>query len=154
MIDKYGLDYYEDVVREYVEDSRRYALRRLKTQAVPGRLRKSQFKDLAMKGKRVVLPKQDVDILFNLPLDITITSSGKLQVSFDGASAIVPFGENINPVALSSGLLNGFSHIVGFDMFSSGTTYSRNGVAATAYVFPMPTTSAILALLTRDTVAR
>ncbi|HET9477155.1 MAG TPA: hydantoinase B/oxoprolinase family protein [Dehalococcoidia bacterium] len=124
LIDKYGLDYYEDVVREYVEDSRRYALRRLKTQAIPGRLRKSQFKDLAMKGKRVVLPKQDIDVLFNLPLDITVTSSGKLEVSFDGASSLVPFGENINPVALSSGLLNGFSHIVGFDMFSSGTTYA------------------------------
>lgn len=124
LIDKYGLDYFKDVTREYLEDSRRYAIKRITTQAVPGRLRKSQFKDLAMKGKRVVLPKQDTDVLFSLPLDITITGSGKLQVSFDGASGIVPFGENINPIALSSGLLNGFSHIVGFDMFSSGTTYA------------------------------
>ena len=31
---------------EYVEDSRRYAVGRVKTQTVPGRIRKSQFKDL------------------------------------------------------------------------------------------------------------
>ncbi len=124
LIDKYGLDYFKDVAREYLEDSRRYAVKRIETQAVPGRLRKSQFKDLAMKGKRVIVPKQDIDVLFNLPLDITITPSATLQVSFEGASGIVPFAENINPIALSSGLLNGFSHIVGFDMFSSGTTYA------------------------------
>src|SRR5690606_20143861 len=34
----------------------------------------------------------------------------------------VPFGENISPSALKSGLLNGYSHVVGFDMFNSGPT--------------------------------
>ena len=70
LIDKYGLDYFKDVTREYIEDSRRYAVSRVKTQAVPGRVRKSIFKDLAMKGKRVILPQQDIDCLFNLPMEV------------------------------------------------------------------------------------
>ncbi len=57
-------------MQEYVEDSRRYAVARVKTQGVPGRIRKSNFKDLAMAGKRVILPQQNVDCLFNLPLEI------------------------------------------------------------------------------------
>jgi hypothetical protein len=60
--DKYGLDYFKDVMQEYVEDSRRYATARVKTQGVPGRIRKSNFKDLAMLGKRVIMPQQNVDL--------------------------------------------------------------------------------------------
>src|SRR3990170_4646314 len=79
MIDKYGLDYFKDVMKEYVEDSRRYAVSRVRTQAVPGRLRKSNFKDLAMAGKRVILPHQDIDCLFNLPLEVRVDADAKLH---------------------------------------------------------------------------
>ena len=120
MIDKYGLDFFEDVTREYIEDSRRYAVSRVRTQAVPGRIRKSNFKDLAMKGKRVLLPQQNVDCLFNLPLEITIDREAKVAISLRGASGWVPFGENITPNALVSGMLNAYSHVVGFDMFNWG----------------------------------
>ncbi len=122
VIDKYGLEFFIEATREYVEDSRRYAVGRIQTQTVPGRIRKSQFKDLAMKGKRVLLPKQDVDCLFNLPMELVVRPDGTIRISLRGASGTVPFGENINPTALKSGLLNGYSHIVGFDMFNSGPT--------------------------------
>ena len=121
LIDKYGLDYFKDVMQEYVEDSRRYSVARVKTQAVPGRLRKSNFKDLAMKGKRVIMPNQDIDILFNLPLEITIDVDAKVNFSLSGASSWVPFGQNITPPAILSALLNTYSHIVGFDMFNWGS---------------------------------
>ena len=121
MIDKYGLDHFKDVMREYVEDSRRYAVRRVKTQAVPGRLRKSNFKDLAMSGKRVIMPSQNIDCLFNLPLEITIDADAKVIFSLKGASSWVPFGQNITPPAIMSALLNAYSHIVGFDMFNWGS---------------------------------
>jgi len=122
VIEKYGLDFFLDVSREYVEDSRRYAVGRVKTQTVPGRVRKSQFKDLAMKGKRVLMGKQDRDCLFNLPMELEITADAGVHLSLRGASGTVPFGENISPTALKSGLLNGYSHIIGFDMFNSGPT--------------------------------
>ena len=121
MIDKYGLDHFKDVMREYVEDSRRYAVRRVKTQTVPGRLRKSNFKDLAMSGKRVIMPSQNIDCLFNLPLEITIDADAKVIFSLKGASSWVPFGQNITPPAIMSALLNAYSHIVGFDMFNWGS---------------------------------
>ncbi|MFP6600353.1 MAG: hydantoinase B/oxoprolinase family protein [Deltaproteobacteria bacterium] len=122
VIDKYGLDFFRDATKEYIEDSRRYAVGRVKTQAVPGRIRKSQFKDLAMKGKRVLLGKQDKDCLFNLPMELEVKADAGVRISLRGASGTVPFGENISPTALKSGLLNGYSHIVGFDMFNSGPT--------------------------------
>jgi acetone carboxylase alpha subunit len=120
VIDKYGLDFFRDAAQEYVEDSRRYAVGRVKTQTVPGRIRKSQFKDLAMKGKRVLLGKQDIDCLFNLPMELEIQADAKVRISLRGASGTVPFGQNISPTALQSGLLMGYSHIIGFDMFNSG----------------------------------
>lgn len=120
LIEKYGAEYLEDVMREYVEDSRRYATVRVKTQAIPGRIRKSNFKDLAMAGKRVIRPEQNRDCLFNLPMEITIRPDAKVCFSLRGASGWVPFGENITPKALISALLNGYSHMVGFDMFNWG----------------------------------
>jgi len=64
LIDKYGIDFFKEVIREYVEDGRRYAMKRVKTQTVPGRIRKSNFKDLAMQGKRVatILCGDNIDL--------------------------------------------------------------------------------------------
>jgi acetone carboxylase alpha subunit len=120
MIEKYGLDFFLDASKEYVEDSRRYAVGRVKTQTVPGLIRKSQFKDLAMKGKRTLLAKQDIDCLFNLPMELEIEADANVRISLRGASGTVPFGQNISPTALKSGLLMAYSHIIGFDMFNSG----------------------------------
>ncbi|MFN8036477.1 MAG: hydantoinase B/oxoprolinase family protein [Acidimicrobiia bacterium] len=122
VIDKYGLDFFLEATQEFVEDSRRYATGRVKSQAVPGRMRKSQFKDIAMKGKNVLMAQQDVDILMALPMELEVNVDGSVRVSLRGASGTVPFGENISPTALRSGLLNGYSHVVGFDMFNSGPT--------------------------------
>lgn len=120
VIEKYGLDFFLDATREYVEDSRRYAVGRVRTQTIPGRARKSQFKDLAMRDKRVILGKQDVDCLFNLPMEVEVKGDASVRFSLRGASGTVPFGENISPAGLRSGLLNGYSHLIGFDMFNSG----------------------------------
>ena len=122
VVEKYGLDFFLEAGPEYVEDSRRYAVGRVKTQTVPGRIRKSQFKDLAMKGKQVIMPNQDIDCLFNLPMELTVDADAGVRLSLRGASGTVPFGENISPTALKSGLLNGYSHLIGFDMFNSGPT--------------------------------
>ncbi len=123
-IDKYGLAFFEGASKEYIEDSRRYAVARIRTQAVPGRVRKSQFKDLAMKDNVVLMPKQKVDLLSNVPMEMNIDGKANVSLSLAGASASVPFGQNITPTALSSALLMGYSHVVGFDMFNSGPTYA------------------------------
>jgi N-methylhydantoinase B/oxoprolinase/acetone carboxylase alpha subunit len=132
LIDKYGVDFFRDATHEYIEDSRRYAVARVRTQAVPGRVRKSNFKDLAMAGKRVILPTQNIDCLFNLPLEVVIDRDAKVRFSLRGASGWVPFGENITPAACVSALLNAYSHIVGFDMFNWGS------VAAWTLATPPP----------------
>jgi N-methylhydantoinase B/oxoprolinase/acetone carboxylase alpha subunit len=121
LIEKIGVEVFEDLAREYIEDSRRYAVARVRAQAVPGRVRKSNFKDLAMAGKRVLLPQQDTDCLFNLPLELEIGADARVRFSLAGASGWVPFGENLTPGALLSGLLNAYSHMVGFDMFNWGS---------------------------------
>jgi N-methylhydantoinase B/oxoprolinase/acetone carboxylase alpha subunit len=124
LIDKYGLDFFKDAIREYVEDGRRYAMKRVKTQTVPGRIRKSNFKDLAMTGKRVIMPQQNVDCLLNQPLEVNITADAAVRFSLAGASGWVPFGQNITPMALTSALMNAYSHMVGFDMFNWGAVAS------------------------------
>jgi N-methylhydantoinase B/oxoprolinase/acetone carboxylase alpha subunit len=124
LIDKYGVDFFRDVIHEYVEDGRRYAVKRVKSQTVPGRIRKSNFKDLAMKGKRVVVPQQNGDFLLNQPLEMTISADASVKFSLAGASGWIPFGENITPTALTSALMNAYSHMVGFDMFNWGAVAS------------------------------
>ncbi len=123
-IDKYGMEFFENASREYVEDSRRYAISRIRTQAIPGRVRKSQFKDLTLKGKNVLMPQQNVDLLNNVPMEMHIDGKANVTLSLAGASESVPFGQNITPTALSSALLMGYSHVVGFDMFNSGPNYA------------------------------
>ena len=49
-----------------------------------------------------------------------------MDLSLAGASGTVPFGENISPTALKSGLMMGYSHVIGFDMFNSGPTSAWN----------------------------
>jgi len=120
LVEKYGIDYIRDVLKEYVEDGRRFSLSRVRTQMIPGIMRKSNFKDLAMKGKRVILPHQNIDVLFNLPMRLEITGDGKVRFSLKGASGWVPFGENLTPEALRSAAMNAFSHMVGFEMFNWG----------------------------------
>ncbi len=120
LVEKYGLDFFRDAAREYVEDSRRYALARVKSQAIPGRIRKSNFKDLAMAGKRLILPSQNIDCMFHLPMQIDIGGDARVTFSMSGASGWVPFGQNITPPAVISALMNGYSHVVGFDMFNWG----------------------------------
>jgi N-methylhydantoinase B/oxoprolinase/acetone carboxylase alpha subunit len=124
LIEKYGVEFFRDVIHEYVEDGRRYAVKRVKSQTVPGRIRKSNFKDLAMQGKRVVLPQQAGDFLLNQPLEMTISSDASVKFSLAGASGWLPFGENITPTALTSALMNAYSHMVGFDMFNWGAVAS------------------------------
>jgi len=140
LIEKYGLAYFKDVMREYIEDSRRYAVSRIKSQAVPGRIRKSNFKDLAMKGKRVILPHQNIDCLFNQPLELNIRADAGLEVSMRGASKWVPFGQNIHPSAVPSAMLNGYSHVVGFDMFNWGAvaTWKLEMPPAGSWANPFP----------------
>ena len=120
LVEKYSVDYMNDVMPEYVEDGRRYAQVRMKTQSVPGRIRKSNFKDLAMKGKRVIKPEQGIDCYMNVPMEVTVDKDAKIKFNMRGASGWVPFGENITPAAVISGLMNGYSHMVGFDMFNWG----------------------------------
>ncbi len=124
VIEKYGLDFFEDAAREYIEDSRRYASGRVRGQAVPGLIRKSNFKDLAMAGKRVLTPQQNVDCLFHLPMRIEIDKNARVRFSLEGASGWVPFGQNITPTAILSGVLMAYSHVVGFDMFNWGSVAS------------------------------
>lgn len=73
-----------------------------------------------MKGKTVFMAKQNIDVLMALPMQLEVLVDGNVRLSLDGASGTIPFGENIHPTALKSGLLNGYSHVVGFDMFNSG----------------------------------
>ncbi len=120
LVGKYGVDYMKDVLHEYVEDGRRYAQLRMKTQTVPGRIRKANFKDLAMKGKRVIKPEQDVDCYMNVPMEVVVDKDAKIKFNMNGVSGWVPFGENITPPAVISAVMNGYSHMVGFDMFNWG----------------------------------
>ncbi len=120
LVAKYGVQYMKDVMHEYIEDSRRYAVVRMKTQSVPGRIRKANFKDLAMKGKRVIKPEQDIDCYMNVPMEVTVDKDARITFNMQGASGWVPFGENITPPAVISAMMNGYSHMVGFDMFNWG----------------------------------
>jgi N-methylhydantoinase B/oxoprolinase/acetone carboxylase alpha subunit len=53
-------------------------------------------------------------------MDVTIGADARVRFALPGASGWVPFGQNITPTAVISALMNGYSHVVGFDMFNWG----------------------------------
>ena len=83
---------------EYIEDSRRYAVSRVRTQAVPGRHPQVELQGPRDGGQARAAPAAERRLSVQPSArDRRSTASAKVRFSLRGASGWVPFGENITP---------------------------------------------------------
>jgi N-methylhydantoinase B/oxoprolinase/acetone carboxylase alpha subunit len=120
IVERYGVDYFKKATREYVEDSRRYTLGRILSQAIPGRLRKTSCKDVMMKGKGV-LPQQNRDYMVHQPTEIVVKPDGHVKVSLDGGSGWLWFGINCTPDSIKGAFNVAYTGMIGFDLVNYGS---------------------------------
>jgi len=85
-IEREGIEYYKQFIREAIEEGRRIVQERVKERLIPGRYRASSFMDLPMKDQAWV-PIARVDKVANHPIEVIVKEDGILSLSFDGASA-------------------------------------------------------------------
>jgi len=83
LIDEYGLDYFSEALREYVEDARRTAKEKTRRMAIPGKYRARSFIDVDC-GDRLFLLEQT-------NLEVTIDGNGNITLDLEGSS---PEGEH------------------------------------------------------------
>jgi len=121
LIKRYGIDYYKEVIKEFVEDSRRYATARIKTQAVPGRIRRRSCKDIAAAGKRTITKDQARDFILLSAMEMNIDENARVHVNFEGTSKWVPLGVNVGLPGVHAFLACVFCNVVGFEYHNTGS---------------------------------
>ncbi|MFH0914121.1 MAG: hydantoinase B/oxoprolinase family protein [Chloroflexota bacterium] len=78
LIDEYGVDYFSEVLREYVEDGRRTAIEKVRRMSLPGKYRARNFCDVDC-GTRLKLVQQT-------NVELTIDRKGNLTLDLEGSS--------------------------------------------------------------------
>lgn len=121
LIERYGLDYYEEIIKEFVEDSRQYAQARIKSQTVPGRIRRRSCKDIQAEGKRTLSAEQSRNFILLSGFEVNIDENARVNVNFEGTSKWVPLGVNVGIPGVHAFLACVFCNVVGFEYHNTGS---------------------------------
>ncbi|MFW9876839.1 MAG: hydantoinase B/oxoprolinase family protein [Candidatus Thorarchaeota archaeon] len=100
-IEREGIDYYKQFVREAIEEGRIIFQERVKERLIPGRYRAAGFFDMPQKTE-AWQPRARIDKISNLPIEIVVKDNGLLSLTFDGAS-----GPGANPMNADKGAMEG-----------------------------------------------
>jgi N-methylhydantoinase B/acetone carboxylase alpha subunit len=100
-IEKEGLDYYKQFIREAIEEGRQIVLKRVKERLIPGRYRAASFFDVPFK-EEAWQPRAKMNKITNEPIEIIIDKDGGLSIDFEGAS-----GPGPNPMNCGKGAMEG-----------------------------------------------
>lgn len=121
LIERNGIEYYKEVIKEFVEDSRRYATARIKTQAVPGRMRRRSCKDISAEGKSTITKDQARNFILLSALEMEIDEAAKVNINFEGTSSWIPLGVNVGLPGVHAFLACVFCNVVGFEYHNTGS---------------------------------
>jgi acetone carboxylase alpha subunit len=83
LVDEYGVDYFSEALREYIEDSRRTAKEKVRQLVIPGKYRARNFVDVDCRDRLLLLEQINVEF--------TIGRDGSLTMDMEGSS---PEGEH------------------------------------------------------------
>lgn len=115
IIDDVGLDYYKRATKEFIEEGRRAQLARVRQLTVPGRYRGHTFFGHVTEGKQGVLPMGNRNWLYAIPLEMEITSEGKLSLDFEGTGPWGYHSMNCTPAGMDGGLFVTLTQHMNFD---------------------------------------
>lgn len=115
IIEEFGMDYFREASKEFVEESRRHHTLRIKEKMIPGRYRSATFMDVFLKGKLGVLPTAQKDNIIHIPVEMKIDSSGRLALDLEGASPEGRHNWNSRACSLFGGLSITLAQMLHFD---------------------------------------
>lgn len=115
IIDAVGFDTYLETTREFIEENRRAQLERVRTMTVPGTYRTSSYLGHMAAGRPGMPPLAARDLLFSVPLELTITGEGRLQLDFEGTSPRGSHALNCTPAAMDGGLFIALTQAMGYE---------------------------------------
>jgi N-methylhydantoinase B/oxoprolinase/acetone carboxylase alpha subunit len=103
-LEEFGLEYFDQAMRECIEIERRAQLARVRERLVPGRYRNVNQFEFTGKDLDIPVPYAKVDELVLEPIEMTVTKEGKLSVDLDGTGKWGWHPCNTNPNAMLGGL--------------------------------------------------
>lgn len=104
LIDEVGLDYWKRVSKEFIEEGRRGQLARTRQLTVPGKYRGHTFYGHVTEGKPGFQPLADPNWLYNMPIEVEISTEGKITLDFEGTQPWGYHSMNCTPAGMDGGM--------------------------------------------------
>jgi acetone carboxylase, alpha subunit len=104
IIAELGLDYWQRVTKEFIEEGRRSQLARTRQLTVPGKYRAHTFYGHVTEGKPGFQPLGDPNWLYNIPLEMEITLDGRIKLDFEGTQPWGFHSMNCTPAGMDGGM--------------------------------------------------
>ncbi len=104
IIDEVGIDYWRRVMKEFIEEGRRSQLARTKQLTVPGIYRGHTFYGHVTEGKPGFQPLGEPNWLYNIPIEMEITSDGHIVMDFEGTQPWGYHSMNCTPAGMDGGM--------------------------------------------------
>ena len=92
------------VSKEFIEEGRRAQLARTRQLTVPGIYRGHTFYGHVTEGKPGFQPLGDPDWLYNIPIEMEITTDGKITMDFEGTQPWGYHSMNCTPAGMDGGM--------------------------------------------------
>jgi N-methylhydantoinase B/oxoprolinase/acetone carboxylase alpha subunit len=170
LIDEVGLEYWQRLSKEFIEEGRRAQLARTRQLTVPGTYRGHTFYGHVTEGKPGFQPLADPNWLYNIPIEMEITSEGKIRLDFDGTQPWGYHSMNCTPAGMDGGMFVTLTQHMNFEgLVNDGAwmateiniphgtwTNPDNEMAATAtsWALLLPAYGVFQRLLSRGFIAR
>jgi len=120
LIDEYGIDKYMKAIYEYIEDTRRAAIRRVQSVLFPGKYHAVNYLDIPLKDLPVRHP---LNCIVRIPVETTILPEGELTFDFEGSSPAGAFPFNATLPATNGNIINQLIQMLFYDTkYNHGTS--------------------------------
>ena len=104
VINEVGAGYWKQLIKEFIEEGRRGQLARTQQLTVPGIYRGHTFYGHVTEGKPGFQPLGEPNWLYNMPVELTITSAGKMIMDFEGTQPWGYHSMNCTPAGMDGGM--------------------------------------------------
>ncbi len=104
LIEETGAEYYRRAIREFIEEGRRAQLARMRQLTVPGRYRGNTFYGHVTRGKPGLQPLGPPDLLYGMPMELTVKGDGKMLLDFEGTQGWGWHSMNCTPAGMDGGM--------------------------------------------------
>ena len=104
IIREVGIEYWRRVMKEFIEEGRRGQLLRTQQLTVPGIYRGHTFYGHVTEGKPGFQPLGPSNWLYNIPIEMEITTGGKIIMDFEGTQPWGYHSMNCTPAGMDGGM--------------------------------------------------